>query len=209
MRVIDYGCGFAEPLVLWAEEFGIRGIGIDIRPYACERAKAKISGRGLADRLEIVCMDAAKYPIPGERFDVAACLGASFIWGGFEGALQAMRSAIVPDGKLGIGEVYWLQETIPGEYQERPEDTRREIDLLRLANQEGFTVAGIVRASHDDWDRYQSDNWRGLLAWLAENPGHPDRGEVLAHLQHTQEEYLQYGRHYLGWAMYALQSLRS
>ena len=29
-RVIDFGCGCAEPLALWAEEFGITGIGIDI-----------------------------------------------------------------------------------------------------------------------------------------------------------------------------------
>ena len=29
-RVIDFGCGCAEPLTLWAEEFGIIGIGIDI-----------------------------------------------------------------------------------------------------------------------------------------------------------------------------------
>jgi SAM-dependent methyltransferase len=209
MRVIDFGCGFAEPLVLWAEEFGIQGIGIDIRPYACERARAKITSRGLGGRLEIVCMDAAKYEFPTRSFDVAACLGATFIWGGFEGALRAMRSAIVPHGMLGVGEVYWLQETIPTKYQQRPEDTLREIDLLRLARQAGLTVAGIVRASHDDWDRYQSDNWRGLLVWLAENPSHPERGEVVAHLQQTQEEYLQYGRQYLGWAMYALQNLKA
>jgi len=29
-RVIDFGCGCAEPLIIWAEEFGITGIGIDI-----------------------------------------------------------------------------------------------------------------------------------------------------------------------------------
>lgn len=58
-KVIDFGCGFAEPLILWAERFGISGVGIDIRPYACERAKNKIADRGLSARLEVVCGDAA------------------------------------------------------------------------------------------------------------------------------------------------------
>ena len=70
-----------------------------------------------------------------------------------------------------------------------------------------MTVTGIVRSSPEDWDRYESDNWRGLLAWLAENPTHPERDEVQAHLQRSQDEYLKFGRQYLGWAMYALQSL--
>jgi SAM-dependent methyltransferase len=51
-RVIDFGCGFAEPLVLWAERFSVSGIGIDIRPYACERAREKIKKKGLQENIE-------------------------------------------------------------------------------------------------------------------------------------------------------------
>ena len=36
-RVIDFGCGCAEPLILWAEEFGITGIGIDISEDFCDQ----------------------------------------------------------------------------------------------------------------------------------------------------------------------------
>jgi len=54
-RVIDFGCGYAEPLVLWAEQFGIVGTGIDVREHACERARRKVSEKGLSDRIEIVC----------------------------------------------------------------------------------------------------------------------------------------------------------
>lgn len=38
-RVIDFGCGCGEVLALWAEEFGISGIGIDVREHACDRAR--------------------------------------------------------------------------------------------------------------------------------------------------------------------------
>ena len=65
-RVIDFGCGFGEVLVLWAERFGISGVGIDVRPYACERARRRVAERGLADRIEIACGNAAEYPFaPG------------------------------------------------------------------------------------------------------------------------------------------------
>ncbi len=42
-RVIDFGCGCAEPLTLWAEEFGITGIGIDICQDFCDRAGKKLA----------------------------------------------------------------------------------------------------------------------------------------------------------------------
>ena len=54
-RVIDFGCGCAEPIALWAEEFGITGVGIDISEDFCERARNKLAVKGLSDRIEIVC----------------------------------------------------------------------------------------------------------------------------------------------------------
>jgi tRNA G46 methylase TrmB len=47
-RVIDFGSGFGEVLALWAQNFGIAGIGIDVRPNACERAMKKMAERGLS-----------------------------------------------------------------------------------------------------------------------------------------------------------------
>jgi hypothetical protein len=42
-------------------------------------------------------------------------------------------------------------------------------------------------------------NW-----WIEGNPDHPEREEVVRHLHKSQEEYLSYGRQYLGWAMFVL-----
>jgi len=47
-RIIDFGCGCAEPLIIWAEEFGITGIGIDISEDFCDRARKKLAMRGLS-----------------------------------------------------------------------------------------------------------------------------------------------------------------
>lgn len=206
--LIDFGCGYAEPLVLWAENFGISGMGIDIRQAAVRRARVKIAERGLADRLQIVHGSGAEYTFEPHSFDFAACVGASFIWGGFRLALQVLRRAVRPAGKVIIGEPYWLRETVPPELAQAQSEIHSEPWLLRVTREEGFDIQYVVRASHDDWDRYEAGNWDGLLRWIEENPTHPERWQVIDHLHESQDEYFTYGREYFGWALYLLNPIR-
>ena len=203
-RVIDFGCGFAEPLVLWAERFGISGVGIDIRPYACERAEKKIADRGLADRLKIVCGDAAGYKYPDYSFDLAACIGATFIWSNFGEAVRVMRQATKPGGKLVIGEAHWLVDNVPEDFRSAQTEITTEVELLRMAHQEGYEFEYVLHSNHDEWDCYEADNWVGLISWIKANPNHPELQEVIDHLHETQEEYVRHGRMYFGWALYVL-----
>ena len=112
-KVIDFGCGYAEPLILWAKQFGISGVGIDVRAKACERAELKVRRNELSQRIEIVCGDAAKYVYTPQSFDLATSIGSTFIWGTFREAVHAMKGAIKPRGKLVIGEVYWQTDEVP------------------------------------------------------------------------------------------------
>jgi hypothetical protein len=66
----------------------------------------------------------------------------------------------------------------------------------------------VLRASPEDWDRYEAGNWLGLLRWIDENPDHPERQQVIDHLHESQDEYFRYGREYFGWAMYLLHPVR-
>lgn len=202
-RVIDFGSGFAEPLALWAAEFGVHGVGIEIRPKACERARTKLQQRGLDKQIEIVCMAGADYRFESQGYDVATCIGASFIWGGFQPALQQLRKAIRPAGAVIIGEPYWLSSATPAEFARR-EGFFTEWELLEMARTEGFDMTYVARASHDEWDRYERENWQGLIAWLRENSSHPEREDVLRHLRRSQDDYFRYGRECTGWAMYVL-----
>ena len=107
-RVIDFGCGCAEPLTLWAEEFGITGIGIDISEDFCDRARKKLARRGLSDRIEIVCSNGADYVFEEGAFDAATCIGATFIFGSYQKTVQVLKRAVNRNGRLGIGETHWL-----------------------------------------------------------------------------------------------------
>src|SRR4030043_2142400 len=90
-RVIDFGCGCAGPLTLWAEEFGITGVGIDISEDFCDRARKKLAARGLSDQIDIVCSPATDYVFEEGAFDAATCIGATFIWGGYKKTIQAIK----------------------------------------------------------------------------------------------------------------------
>jgi len=206
-RIIDFGCGYGEVLALWVERFGISGIGIDIREHACERAQNKMHKRGMAERIEIVCANAAEYPFRKHSFDVALCIGASFIWGGYRPTIHTMKKAIHTGGKLVVGEAYWLKGGVPSEYAEQ-QTFHTEYELLQITREEGFDLEYVVRASHDDWDRYEAGKWYGLIRWIEENPDHPERQDVIDYLHKAQDEYLRYEREYLGWAMYVLNPIR-
>jgi SAM-dependent methyltransferase len=206
--LIDYGCGYAEPLVLWAESFGISGVGIDIRQQSVERARRKIAGRGLSERLQIVHGPGANYECQPGSFDFAACVGASFVWDGYRQALQAMRKVIRPQGKILIGEPYWLLENVPPDLAQAQTEIHSEAWLLRTTRQEGFDIQYVIHSSHEDWDRYEAGNWDGLLRWIEANPDHPERQQVINHLHESQEEYFTYGRLYFGWALYLLSPVK-
>lgn len=204
-RVIDFGSGTGEMLVLWAEKYGLSGKGIDISEQFCEKARGKISERGLDNRIRIVCANGSEYTAD-DTYDCGLCIGATFIWGGFRQTIQGLKEFVKPGGKIVIGEVYWLKSDIPREYLNgsAPPDTRYEHELLQISNEEGYDIEYMVRASHDDWDRYLSERWRSLVRWIAANPDHPERREIIDYLHKNQDDYLRYEREYIGWAMYVL-----
>jgi SAM-dependent methyltransferase len=205
-RIIDFGCGYGEMLAMWAEEFGISGVGIDIRKPVCERAVNKMRDRGLSDKIEIICGKGVEYKFEQGEFDAATCIGASFVFGVYRDALKGMKGAIREGGKIAIGEPYWLKIPAPPEYLEllRGFNAHTEHELALIAREEGYDIEYVIRSSHDDWDRYEADNWYGMVRWIEENPGHPERDEVIKHLHDSQDEYFMYGREYMGWAIYMM-----
>lgn len=208
-RIIDFGCGYAEPLVLWALNFGASAIGIDIRKKACQRAERKIADRGLSGRIRITCGNGAEYRYEKQAFDVASCLGASFIWGDFKKTVRGMRDAIRPGGRLVIGEPYWTVDTVPSRYRKLEPNVHTEFQLLQTARKECFTFEHLIRSNVDDWDRYEGSNWYGLVRWLEETPDHPEREQVVDWLRKAQDAYLKWGRQYIGWAIYVLKPMAS
>ena len=137
-RVIDFGCGCAGPLTLWAEEFGITGIGIDISEDFCDRARQKLASIGLSDQIEIVCSNGADYIFEEGVFDAATCIGSTFIFGGCQQTLQVLKRAVHQNGRLGIGETHWLSNQVHPVYAQKQTTTYTETELTQFIRDEGF-----------------------------------------------------------------------
>jgi len=202
--VLDLACGYGEMLALWAEHFAITGVGVDIREEACSRARESLNGRCLGDRIEIVCANAAVYKPKDTKFSAVAAIGASSVWGGYQGTLRATRQIVGSRGHLAIGMPYLLSDSTPEEYRQRCGHVRSEYELLQITRAEGFDFSCIVRASHEDQDRYEGEQWANLIEWIDGNARHPERQEAIDHLHRIQDQYLEHRRANEGWAIYVL-----
>jgi SAM-dependent methyltransferase len=207
-RVIDFGCGYGRVLELWGKDFGVCGVGIDIHAFMCRRAIDRLHRAGLSEKMNVVCTNPIEYDFQENIYDVASCLAATFIWGGFSKALMKMRNAIKPTGKMIVGEPYFTQEKVPQELVKFEGDLHTEFQIIEIAREMGFDVEFVVRASRDDLDRFVSASWFGLLSWLDENQGHPEKDYVRDYLQKNQDMYFRYQRTYEGWAIYILKPNR-
>ncbi|HPC86940.1 MAG TPA: class I SAM-dependent methyltransferase, partial [Smithellaceae bacterium] len=83
-RVLDIATGKGEFLFRLAERHRqMTGTGVDFSPYCIADVRRKHQERVPDARLHFLEMDGAKYvPETPESFDLAACIGASWIYGG-------------------------------------------------------------------------------------------------------------------------------
>lgn len=97
-RVLDLGSGSGEMLCTWARDHGIVGTGIDMSPLFTRQAQQRAQELGVAHQVSFIHGDAAGY-VAGEKADVAACVGATWIGGGVAGTIglltQSLRAGVL------------------------------------------------------------------------------------------------------------------
>jgi len=190
-RVVDIACGKGEFLVRLAELYDVVGVGVDISPYCIKD-----------------CLEKKRKRIPSsayESYDLAMCIGASWVYGGHRGTLQALKKMTKPGGLIAVGEPFWLQE--PSEDYLKAEGTRREEfathpDNVKVGEEEGLTCIYTLVSNHDDWDHYETYQIWAVDDYIQGNPDDPDNQELLERTKRIKETYFRWGREILGWAIY-------
>lgn len=205
-RVLDIASGKAELLIRLAERYGCEGIGVDLSPFYVVDARHKIKTRIPSARLSLFEMNGADYqPDRLESFDLAACLGASWIFNGHRGTLAALNRMAAPMSWIVVGEPYWLREP-PAEYLAAAGLERAmfgsHLDNARTGQELGLELGYTLVSSLDDWDRYEGLQWYAAEQWAAAHPDDPDVTELLERIRHDRTVYLTWGRDVLGWAIY-------
>jgi len=202
--VLDIACGKGEMLTRLAERYGVSGVGVDMSPYFVADTKRKLQERVPGVQIEILNMDGADYS-PDQLFDLAMCIGASWVYKGHRGTLCALKAMTKPGGFILVGEPFWLKE--PDEAYLAAESHTRDMfgthyENVLIGEDEGLVPLYTMVSNQDGWDQYETLQWYAAERYAGDNPDDPDVPEILARVAHGRKNYLQWGRDTLGWAMY-------
>lgn len=210
-RVLDLGSGSGEMLCTWARDYAITGVGVDMSSLFTAQAKRRAEELGVSDRVAFIHGDAAGFvlDVSGEKADVAACVGATWIGGGVAGTIELLEKSLRPGGIVLIGEPYWLrvpteEDAVRGCLAESVSDYRLLPELIASFGDLGYDVVEMVLADTEGWDRYEAAKWLTMRLWLEENPGDDFAKEVRAQLTSEPKRYAAYTREYMGWGVFAL-----
>ena len=202
--VLDIACGLGEILTRLAERYGVSGVGVDLSPYFVADARQKLRERVPDANIEILNMDGAEYK-PDRSFDLAMCIGASWIYQGHRGTLRALKSMTGPGGLVLVGEPFWLKE--PEEAYLVAEDHTRDMfgthyENVLTGEEEGLIPLYTLVSNQDDWDHYETLQWNAADRYARDHPDDSDLAEIMLHVAHGRASYLRWGRDTVSWALY-------
>jgi hypothetical protein len=210
--VLEIAMGKGEFILRLAERYNIEGVGVDLSPYCIADAKRKHQERFPEAPLSFLEMDGADYePEKPESFDLVACIGASWIYGGHRETLEALKSMAAQESWIVVGEPYWRQEP-PREYLEAIGEKRSQYGThyqnVEVGRACGLDLIYTLVSSQDDWDKYEGVQWYAAEEWAREHPQDADVGEVLERVREGKRLYLKWGRETFGWAIYVFKKVR-
>jgi len=204
-RVLDVGSGKGWLLRTWAKAWQIEGTGLEVNPWHVAEARERAEAEGAADRLCFIEGPALDFAPQPASYDGVLCIGASFALNNFDEAVAWMRRAVKSDGVLAIGEPF-LNRPLPPEVAALagPEAAqwRSLAGTVAALEAHGLELCGLITASPDDWDHYESPHWLAAREWAAANPDHPEREELLRGVRRAREAYFGWERDYLGWSIF-------
>jgi SAM-dependent methyltransferase len=204
-RVLDVASGKCGPAIVLAREFGCRIRAVERASEFVAAARERVAAAGLGERIEIVEADAAEADL-GEGYDVAMCLGASFVWDGLHGTLAALTPAARDGGAVVVGEPYWRRWPLPDGIADDGFVTLAE--TVKRFEAAGLRPEGLIASSDDDWDRYETLHWAALEEWLADNPDDADAPRIRELHERYRDEYVAWQRDLLGWAIFLARKRR-
>ena len=208
-RVLDIACGKAELLLRIAQRYNATGVGVDISPYEVEEAKLRVAARELQDRIEIVKADGAEYAAAPGSFDMAMCIGATWVWDGYSGTIEALKKIVVPGGLIAIGEPFRMKQPDPDYIAAEPAFVPTLVthaENVAIAQDAGLTLLYALVSHQDDWDRYEGLQTLAAELYASEHPDDPDVPELLKRRREGDAVYLKWGRDTLNWAIYLLRA---
>lgn len=197
--MIDLASGKGEMLCRYAARYGITGTGIDLYEPLVIESRARAVELNVEHNVKFVLAEAAEYARSAGVYDLAACIGATWIGGGLAGTLALMHPLVRTGGWVLVGDCYRM----PTSSDDSVDDGLDLVGVLDCVDESGFELVEMVLANHDDWDRYSTSQWLNVALWLDENPADPEAESVRAWRDESRG-YLSHDRDHLGWGVFVL-----
>lgn len=203
---VDIACGKGEFLIRLAEAYGTSCVGVDISPHFVAAAKERVKARRVEGKVSVIEAGGADFrPDEPHSFSLASCIGASWIFGGHAGTLDALIDMVEPGGWVIAGEPFWLKEPCD-EYLEasgdKPEAFGTHASNVEAGEQRGLDLVYTLVSDKGDWDRYEGLQWYATSEHARTHPEDPDLPELVERVEKARATYLRWGRETLGWAIY-------
>ena len=203
-KVLDIACGKAEFLCRLVERYYVLGTGVDASPFTYAAAVENVKARRLEKEIDLHNMDGAAFEAK-DLFDLASCIGGSWIFHGHKGTLEALAKLTKPGGLILVGEPFWRKDPCT-EYLKRTEmkidQHGTHIGNIAIGEELGLSFLYTRVSNEDDWDHYEGQQWQAAERYALANEEDPDKDDLLKKIHNGRDAYLRWGRDCLGWAMY-------
>ena len=197
--MLDIACGHGELLIRAATRAAIRGVGIDLSPWVIARSSASARRTALRGTLEWRLGDAHDLR-NDEVFDVVTCLGASWIWHGFEGTVRAMVARTRIGGRIAIGDLRLRDDVDAAVVTDSYGRVLRAEEQAAMLERSGVTVTGRVDATDTAWDGYLERIAESVRRWAEAHPG-PQAACYVAEANRWRLEH-ETDRQFLQWTVW-------
>ncbi len=207
-RVLDIGAGKAELLIRLVECYGVSAVGVDRNTEFLQIAREQAAKRIPDGNLQLLEIDVADFQAEPASFDLAICMGASEVFGGYSGTLQHLASYVKPGGQILVAEAYWKRE--PEEAYLKAFGVPRDEYVSHAENVAIGVAQGLIPyysavSSDDDWDTYEWLHSRAIERYARQHPDDPDVPALLTRIREWRNLYLRWGRDTFGFALYLFQ----
>lgn len=167
--VLDIACGHGELLIRMAELAPVRGVGVDLSPWVLQRARQE-AARRIPDG-SVRWMLGNAHDLPGERYDIVTCIGASWIWHGFAGTLAAMAERLDAGGRIAIADLRLRNGVDLSEILETYGRVLTAEEQGVALEEHGFEVIERLDPGMESWNAYQQRIAESAADWQLTHPG--------------------------------------
>ncbi|CAM3878889.1 class I SAM-dependent methyltransferase [Vibrio aquimaris] len=205
--ILDVGCGNGELIKKVLEKFNCQAVVIEIDEL--EIAKAKENLESYLDNITFHTSAFKDVELPKGVFDACFSLGSTQAFGdgseAIDNALSEMKSLIVANGVILLGEGYWRKEP-DKEYLLAtgidPFELRSNLQNIEAGKQLDLECIYVVHSSYQDWDTFESSFWMASERELLLDPDNVELLDKVNTRRNWKDAYLKWGRETMGFALY-------